>query len=289
MSKTFDDVVYSLCKNYTDQSQLGFKSVKQVANGFEIEYVNGTKATYTVQNMHQHTNMPILSVLNKDVDGNLTFNGKKITNLTSDQEELLMKFSLSTDNKLLFDGKPIEGGGSTDADTFKEVTSISEMTNKNNIYILNTEKNITENVETFLPKYVCGANNMLTDMPGEYNAVHGIGFKCEQGVKYTVTKSTSTNRFRLAIMTSEPETWTYHQPVDYTIVDSSDTSLLQYTFTCDHTGYCLFTYSNEGVTTKVTVKSSGPITVGCLYKYNDISKEFCELELDNLPISYKLE
>lgn len=107
MAKTFDEVVYSLCKNYTDQSQLGFKSVKQVANGFEIEYVNGTKATYTVQNMHQHTNMAVLNVLNKDADGDLTFNGKKITNLTADQEQLLMKFSLSDDNKLLFDGKEI--------------------------------------------------------------------------------------------------------------------------------------------------------------------------------------
>ena len=107
MAKTFDDVVYSLCKNYTDQSQLGFKSVKQTATGFEIEYVNGTKATYTVQNMHKHTNMAILNVLNKDADGDLTFNGEKITNLTNDQEELLMKFSLSADNKLLFDGKEI--------------------------------------------------------------------------------------------------------------------------------------------------------------------------------------
>ena len=84
MAKTFDDVVYSLCKNYTDQSQLGFKSVKQTATGFEIEYVNGTKATYTVQNMHKHDNMPILS-----------------------------KFSLSADGKLLYDGKPIEGAGGT--------------------------------------------------------------------------------------------------------------------------------------------------------------------------------
>lgn len=107
MAKTFDEVVYSLCKTYADQAQLGFKTVKQVANGFEIEYVNGTKATYTVQNMHQHTNMAVLNVLNKDADGDLTFNGKKITNLTKDQETLLMKFSLSADNKLLFDGKEI--------------------------------------------------------------------------------------------------------------------------------------------------------------------------------------
>lgn len=170
--------------------------------------------------------------------------------------------------------------------TFKEVSSISEMTNKNDIYILNTEKNIIKNVETFSPEYLGGADNMLTNAPGEFNAIKGIGFKCEQGIEYTVTKSESTNRFRLVIMTSEPETWAHHQPVDYTIIDSSDTSLLEYTFTCDHTGYCLFTYSNEGVTTTVTVKSSEPITVGCLYKYNDISKEFCELELDNLQNIY---
>ncbi len=132
MAKTFDEVVYSLCKKYTNQSQLGFKSVKQVANGFEIEYVNGTKATYTVQDMHKHTNMAILNVLNKDADGNLTFNGKKITNLTADQEQLLMKFSLSADNKLLFDGKPIEGGGSGEAYDDTEVRGLID-TNKANI------------------------------------------------------------------------------------------------------------------------------------------------------------
>lgn len=132
MAKTFDDVVYSLCKKYTDQSQLGFKSVKQVANGFEIEYVNGTKAAYTVQDMHQHTNMAVLNVLNKDADGDLTFNGKKITNLTADQETLLMKFSLSADNKLLFDGKPIEGGGSGEPYDDTEVRGMIN-TNKTNI------------------------------------------------------------------------------------------------------------------------------------------------------------
>ena len=135
MAKTFDEVVYSLCRQYTDQSQLGFKSVKQLANGFEIEYVNGTKATYTVQNMHKHDNMAILNVLNKDADGDLTFNGKKITNLTADQEQLLMKFSLSANNKLLFDGKPIEGGSSGGAGEPYDDTVLKGLidTNKTNI------------------------------------------------------------------------------------------------------------------------------------------------------------
>ena len=104
MAKTFDEVVYSLCKKYTNQSQLGFKSVKQLANGFEIEYVNGTKATYTVQDMHRHTNMTILS-----------------------------KFSLSADGKLLYDGKPIEGaGGAGEPYDDAEVRGLID-TNKTNI------------------------------------------------------------------------------------------------------------------------------------------------------------
>lgn len=141
MAKTFDEIVYSLCKNYTDQSQLGFKSVKQVADGFEIEYVNGTKATYTVQNMHQHTNMAILNVLNKDADGDLTFNGKKITNLTADQEELLMKFSLSADGKLLYDGKPIEGAGGA-GDAYDD-TVLRGLIDTNKINIATNTSNIT--------------------------------------------------------------------------------------------------------------------------------------------------
>ena len=143
MAKTFDEVVYSLCKKYTDQSQLGFKSVKQVANGFEIEYVNGTKATYTVQNMHQHTNMAILNVLNKDADGDLTFNGKKITNLTADQEQLLMKFSLSADNKLLFDGKPIEGGSSGGGEPYND-TEVRGLINTNKTNIATNTSDISD-------------------------------------------------------------------------------------------------------------------------------------------------
>lgn len=220
------------------------------------------------------------------VQNSLTSLGVEVDGKVDKSNIITTKNSSATDDQV-YSAKAINTElGGINTNTFKEVSSISEMTNKNDMYILNTEKNVTKNIETFSPKYVCGANNMLTDMPGEYDAIRGIGFKCEQGVKYTVTKSSSTNRFRLVIMTSEPETWTYHQLVDYTILDSSDTSLLKHTFTCEHTGYCLFTYSNTGESATVTVNSSETITVGNLYKYSDINKEFCEIELDNLHDIY---
>lgn len=170
MAKTFDEVVYSLCRQYTDQSQLGFKSVKQLANGFEIEYVNGTKATYTVQNMHQHTNMAILNVLNKDADGDLTFNGKKITNLTADQEQLLMKFSLSANNKLLFDGKPIEGGGSGGAGTPYDDTVVRGLINTNKTNIATNTSNISD-LNTKIGTTAMGTT--ATDVTGAVAEVNG--------------------------------------------------------------------------------------------------------------------
>lgn len=170
MAKTFDEVVYSLCKNYTDQSQLGFKSVKQVADGFEIEYVNGIKATYTVQNMHQHTNMAILNVLNKDVDGDLTFNGKKITNLTADQEQLLMKFSLSANNKLLFDGNPIEGGSSGGAGAPYDDTVVRGLIDTNKANIATNTSDISE-LTTRIGTTAMGTT--ATDVTGAVAEVNG--------------------------------------------------------------------------------------------------------------------
>ena len=139
MAKTFDDAVYSLCKNYTDQSQLGFKSVKQTATGFEIEYVNGTKATYTVQNMHKHDNMPILS-----------------------------KFSLSADGKLLYDGKPIEGAGGT-GDAYDDTVLRGLIdTNKTNIA---TNASDISNLTTKIGTTAMGTT--ATDVTGAVAEVNG--------------------------------------------------------------------------------------------------------------------
>ena len=108
-----DVVTLGILLKKINDSLSGISNVSYNVATNEFEFTNATTGqvfTVTIPNMHQHTNSSILSLLDVDANGSLTFNGVKVApDLTPTQIDEL-KDIIDTIEVDVTDGKTVING-----------------------------------------------------------------------------------------------------------------------------------------------------------------------------------
>lgn len=141
-----DLIDQAILKGFSKKMLTGIASITPTSTGFTIDFVDGSSASYTVPNMHTHSNKAIIDLLAVDSDGDLTYNGAKVI------EQVKAKTDLLTTNGtgikfLADDGTYKQPTGDVDLSDYYTKTEVGT---KLNDYYLKTE--VDTNLDDYYTK-----------------------------------------------------------------------------------------------------------------------------------------
>ena len=130
-----DLIDQAILKGFSKKRLTGIASITPTSTGFNLNFKDGSSASYTVPNMHTHSNKDIIDLLDVDADGDLTYNGVKVIEQVKAKTDLIA--TTGTGIKFLADdGTYKQPAGDVDLSEYYTKTEVGK---KLNDYYLKTE------------------------------------------------------------------------------------------------------------------------------------------------------